>query len=265
MKVPVPSNRGHSRRTTSGPSHAVAVPTPSTERIRIENPRPAWSPPRCSTCTHTPVATSSATSEAVVWSRSSGQHEHRGAYSSRGATSAHQVARPCRTDASRRCRSSAGGGTESSPRPRAARRRARPGRAWPPTGSPATSGPRSSPWPAAAPRTRTHRRRRAAPRRTAARGCRAAGADLAPPGADAGGRVTVPLPVCEPHLQPDTPLHGGVHGVLRPVHRAALQVEGERTPPPRRRAGEAAEEVGGGLEHAVSGAPGSAPGPRGFG
>ena len=188
-----------------------------------------------------------------------------------GATSAHQVARPCRTDASRRCTSSAAGG-RGIRNPGSGTRAARH------TVGELDRVEHRHPLVVLPHRVLARRRGRPPhdepvlvdldghlPGERQLEDAVPPGADLAPPGADARGRVTVPLPAGEPHLQPDAPLHGGVHGVLRPVHRPAVQVEGERAPPPRRRAGEAAEAVRGGLEHAASAAPAGAPGPRGFG
>ena len=203
--------------------------------------------------------------------KSSGQHEHRGEYPSRGDTSAHHVSRPCRTAASRRCTSSAGGGAASASRPGRVRgrlrRRARPGRASRRTGSPATSGRRTRRRPGAARRNRRHPPRREAPRRTEApRWVRRV--LRRPGGPDRGvahGRVPARFTVGQPHLEPDAALHGGVHRVLGPVQRAAVQVERERAPAPRRGAREAAEAVGGRVsarrtvQHRCA-----VPGPRGF-
>ena len=88
-------------RPCSAPVRDVRVDVLVDPRTSRENPRPALSPSRCSTCTHTPVSTSRATRYALAYTvagrsprsgrppasasissltrpNSSGQHEHRG-------------------------------------------------------------------------------------------------------------------------------------------------------------------------------------------
>ena len=267
------------KRRCAQPGARRPGPRPSSTplRGRSEKPRPVWSPSRCSTCTHTPVATSRATRKAVA-----SVEEQRAARAPRRvllagrdlgppgvATVPHRRVEAVHVERGGRVGIHAGTRTGTGTG----------------VGRPATRDAVGEldrvehRHPLVVPPDRVLARRGGRPphhepvrvdldgQLPGERQLEDAvppGADLAPPGADARGRVTVPLPVGEPHLQPDTALHGGVHGVLRPVHRPALQVEGERAPAPRRRASEAAEAVGGGLEHAASGAPASAPGPRGF-